>query len=153
MTTGYDEHFSFEELTDSENHPELVKQNREDAKKYINSGKRLSKLLGTVREILGEKPIKINSGFRNDKLNKAVKSISTKSKHLYFEACDFTPKNMTVKEAFDKLHQAHKEGKLPDLRQVLEEGSWLHLEVSMSVGDYLGFFLYDKKLNKKTKVA
>jgi len=43
---GYDEHFSFEELTDSEDHPELVEENREYAKKYLNYLVQLEKFLG-----------------------------------------------------------------------------------------------------------
>ena len=152
MVSGYSEHFSFEELTNSKKHKELVEQNRKDAMEFVNAGKRLSKLLETIRSILGGIPLSVSSGFRNKKLNIAVGSIAKKSKHMVFEACDFTPTNMTVREAFDKLHQAHREGKLPDLRQILEEGTWLHVEVAMSVGDYLGFFEYDKKLDRKTRV-
>lgn len=133
--------FTFEELTDSEEHPELVPQNRIDAKKYINAGKRLSKLLESIREILGNEPIKVNSGFRNAKLNKAVGSKSKNSKHTLFEAVDIKPSNMSIREAFNKLIEAKRAGKLGDLRKVLEEGGWLHIEVSMSQDDYRGFFV------------
>lgn len=138
---GFSKYFTFEELTDSEGHPSLVPQNRIDAKRYVNAGKRLSKLLETIRHILGDKPIKINSGFRNTKLNKAVGSKSTNSKHTIFEAVDIKPSSMTIQEAFEALIEAHKEGLIPDLRKVLQEGSWLHVEVSMNVDDYRGFFV------------
>jgi hypothetical protein len=138
---SFSKYFSFEELTDSAGHPEIVAQNRLDAKKYLLAGKRLSKLLESIRHILGDKPLKVNSGFRNSKLNKAVGSKSLNSKHTIFEAVDITPSNMSVKDAFNVLLEAHGEGLLPDLRKVLHEGSWLHIEVSMSVGDYRGFFV------------
>jgi len=141
MTEGYSKFFTFEELTNSEGHQELVKQNRADAMKFVNSGKRLSKLAESIREILGNKPLKVNSGFRNQKLNKAVGSKSTNSAHTRFEAMDVRPTTMSIREAFGKLKDAKEKGLLPDLRKVLEEGSWLHIEVSMKLNDYRGFFI------------
>lgn len=149
---GYSKYFSFKELTDSESHKKLVDKNREDAMKYINSGKRLSKLLESIREVLGDYPIKINSGFRNSALNKAVGSKSLNSKHTVFEAADIKPKNMTVREAFNKIKEAYDNGELQDLRKVLEEGSWLHVEVSMEVGDHRGFFVSNDGNKTFTKV-
>jgi hypothetical protein len=137
---GFSTFFSFEELTNSAGHPDLVSLNRTDAMRYINSGKRLSKLLESIRGILGNKPLKVNSGFRNEALNKAVGSKSKASKHTVFEAVDITP-SMPIKEAFNALMNAHRAGLLPDLRKVLHEGTWLHCEVAMSVGDYRGFFV------------
>lgn len=137
----FSKYFTFDELTDSEDHAHLVPLNRSDAKKYELAGKRLSKLLESIRHILGDKPIKINSGFRNARLNNAVKSKNAKSKHTIFEAADIKPLSMSVNDAFHVLMEARKDGLLPDLRKVLQEGSWLHVEVSMSVGDYRGFFV------------
>lgn len=141
MVSGYSKFFTFEELTDSKGHPKLVEENRELALKYVNSGKRLSKLCESIREILGGEAIKVNSGFRSPKLNTAVGSKATNSAHLRFEAVDLNILNMTEKQAFDKIKKAYEDGLLPDLRKVLMEGSWLHVEVSMKVGDYRGFFV------------
>jgi len=137
---GFSTYFSFEELTNSNSRPDLVTLNRTDAMRYINSGKRLSKLLESIRSILGNKPLKVNSGFRNEALNKAVGSKSKASKHTVFEAVDITPP-MPIREAFNALMNAQRAGLLPDLRKVLHEGTWLHVEVAMSVGDYRGFFV------------
>jgi hypothetical protein len=137
---GFSTYFSFEELTSSNSRPDLVPLNRTDAMRYINSGKRLSKLLESIRSILGNKPLKVNSGFRNEALNKAVGSKSKASKHTVFEAVDITPP-MPIREAFNALMNAQRAGLLPDLRKVLHEGTWLHVEVAMSVGDYRGFFV------------
>lgn len=152
-------YFTFEELTDSDGHPELVEQNRVEANQYLLAGKRLSKLMESIRAVWGNKPVKANSGFRGKTLNTAIyvaifmkQGLSRKeslkkaeerlSKHMIFEACDAKPpKGMTLDEAFDLLLQAHKAGLLPDLRKVLHEGAWLHIEVSMSAGDYRGFFV------------
>jgi hypothetical protein len=141
MELKYSPYFTFMELTDSTSHPELVEKNREDAIKYQNSGMKLSILLESIRHVLGDKPLKVDSGFRNEALNLAVGSKAINSKHTLFEACDIVPSGMSIKEAFAALMVAHKDGLLPDLRKVLQEGSWLHCEVSTSVGDYRGFFV------------
>lgn len=159
MVSGYSKFFTFEELTDSERHPELVEQNRKEAMLYVNSGKRLSKLLESIRHILGDKPTKSNSGFRGKALNKAIyveifmkqglhrkkaKQLAEAktSNHSKFEAVDLSPPSgMTVDQAFEKIKKAHKDGLIPDLRKVLHEGTWLHIEVSMYDGDYRGFFV------------
>jgi len=150
---GFSRFFTFEELTDSENHPELVPQNRIDAKQYTLAGKRLSKLLESIRHILGDNPIKTNSGFRNDALNLAVGSKAKASAHKRFEACDIKPSGMSIHEAFTALITAHRGGLLPDLRKVLQEGSWLHIEVSMSVDDHRGFFVSHDGNKTWNKVA
>lgn len=150
---NFSEYFTLKELTDSVSHPEMVAQNRLDAKQYLLAGKRLSKLLESIRHILGDKPLKVNSGFRNERLNKAVGSKSLNSKHTIFEAVDITTQNMPIKEAFTALMNAHRRGLLPDLRKVLHEGSWLHVEVSMSVGDYRGFFTSNDGNKTFVKVA
>lgn len=133
--------FTFEELTNSESHPELVPQNRIDAKKYLSSFNKLVALLEDIRRVLGNMPIKVNSGFRNYELNKAVGSKSSNSKHTLFEAADIVPSGMSIQDAFSKLIESHKNGALPTLRKVLQEGSWLHVEVSTTPGDYRGFFV------------
>jgi len=141
MSDGFSDFFTFAELTYSAGHPELVSQNRIYAKQYRLAGKRLSKLLESIRHILGDAPLKVNSGFRNIELNKAVGSKSQNSAHTRFEAADIVPSGMSIKEAFTALVMAHKGGLIPDLRKVLHEGNWLHIECSMSVGDYRGFFV------------
>jgi hypothetical protein len=137
----FSKYFSFEELTDSASHKELVPQNRLDAKKYLASGEKLSFLLEEVRDLLGGFAIPVNSGFRNNLLNKAVGSKSSKSKHMLFEAADISPKNLTIQQAFTVLMKARRDGKLKTLRKVLQEGTWLHIEVSTSANDYRGFFI------------
>jgi len=154
-------HFSFAELTNSAGHPELVSQNRIDAKKCRLAGKRLSKLLESIRHILGDKPITVSSGFRNEALNKAVgsrqdgKDGRKLSNHCKFEACDIVTQ-MPIKEAFNALMNAHRGGLLPDLRKCIIEqiGSrkWLHIEVTMKVGDYIGFLTTSDGVNY-TKVG
>jgi hypothetical protein len=149
---GFSKYATFEELTNSKGHPNLVEQNRIDAVRYQLAGKRLSKLLESIRHILGDEPLKITSGYRNIALNKAVGSIVTKSSHTRFEAADVIP-SIPIKEAFTALMNAQRGGLLPDLRKcIIEKNTWLHIEVSMSVGDYKGFLTTADGINY-TKVA
>lgn len=144
---GFSKHFTFEELTNSEDHQDLVPQNRKDAIKYVIAGKRLSKLLESIRHILGDNPIHVNSGFRNEELNKSVggvdkvvKGKKILSSHRRFEACDIVPE-MNLKEAFNALLMAHKGGLIPDLRKcIIEKNAWLHIETKMSIDDQTFFF-------------
>ena len=137
----FSKYFTFEALTNSIEHEELVPKNREDAKKFMKSGEKLSMLLEEIRGILGDMPIKVNSGFRNQPLNKAVGSKSKNSKHTLFEAADIKPSNMSVQQAFKLLMKARESGKLVQLRKVLHESTWLHCEVSTAPNDYRGFFV------------
>lgn len=148
---GFSNFFTFAELTFSEHHQDLVSQNRIDAKQYRLAGKRLSKLLESIRHILGDKPLKVNSGFRNIALNKAVGSIVANSSHTRFEAADIVPSGIPLKEAFNALMNAHRGGLLPDLRKVIiEKNAWLHVEVMMSANDaYKGFLTTSDGVNYK----
>ena len=157
---NFSPYFTFEELTDSQSHSDLVKLNRVDAIEFKVAGERLSKLLESIRHILGDHPIKINSGYRNEALNKAVggvdKIVNGKkvlSSHRRFEAADITPTDKPLKESFNAILRAYQGGLLPDLRKcIIEKGRWLHIEVSMSEGDYKGFLTTADGINF-TKVA
>lgn len=148
---GYSIFFTFNELTDSKNHPELVGNNRKDAMKFVNAGKRLSKLMESIREVLGNTPIDVSSGFRNRLLNIAVGSKAKNSAHQRFEAVDASKKDMTIDEMFKHLIEAHKAGLLPDLRKVIREDhkGICHIEVKMKADEPTSF--YTTKDNVKFK--
>lgn len=149
--TGYDKNFTFEELTNSSSHPELVEQNRKDAQQFVNSGKRLSKLLGSIRGIWN-KAIKATSGFRNKTLNLRVGSKAKNSSHQRFEAADLLPpKGMTLNEFFDGIMKAFKEGLLPDLRKVIREDhrGICHVEVKMDAKESTTFYITNDNKNFK----
>ena len=154
MTTGYDEHFSFEELTDSESHPEIVEQNRKDAILFVNSGKRLSKLMGSIRKIWN-KSIKVTSGFRNKTLNKAVGSLAKASAHQKFEAVDtLPPEEVSLNDFFIGIIKAYKDGLLPELRKVIREDhrGICHIEVKMNAKEETHFYTTnDNKAFKEVK--
>lgn len=139
---GFSLYFTLEELTNSVSHPEMVAQNRIDAKPFLLAGKRLSKLLESIRHILGDKPLKVSSAFRNPRLNKAVGSKAKSSTHMKFEAADIVPNGMSIKEAFSALLMAHKGGLLPDLRKAIREDhkGIIHVEVKMDINEKVNFY-------------
>lgn len=143
--------FSFAELTNSASHPELVSQNRIDAKAYRLAGKRLSKLLESIRHILGDKPLKVSSGFRNPMLNKAVGSKAKSSAHMKFEAADIIPNGMSIKEALMAILNAQRGGLLPDLRKAIREDhkGIIHVEVKMSNDEKTVFYTTNDNVNFK----
>jgi len=147
---SFSKFFTFDELTDSESKPNLVAQNRIDAKKFLLAGKRLSKLLESIRHLFGDEPIKVNSGYRNPVLNKAIGSIAKSSTHMKFEAVDIIP-NMLLKEAFNALISAQRSGLIPDLRKVIREDhkGILHIEVKMSVEEACHFYTTQDNKNFK----
>jgi hypothetical protein len=151
MTSGYSKFFTFKELTNSNSFPELVKQNRIDAMKFVNSGKRLSKLLESIRGIWN-KAINVTSGFRNTTLNIKVGSLAKNSAHQRFEASDLLPpEGMTLEEFFDGIFQAHKDGLLPDLRKAIREDhrGICHVEVKMNAKEVTNFYTTNNNINFK----
>lgn len=134
------EHFSFDELTDSENHPELVVANRVSAQIYLKQLKYVAATLEEVRAVLGV-PMKVTSGFRNPALNKAVGGSAT-SGHTLGLCADFRPIGMEVKEAFKLI----KENKhlCPSLKKCIYENikgsQWLHIESKTEVGQFTQFY-------------
>ena len=102
MTT----HFSFEELTNSESHPDLVPQNMADARRFEKQMRYTACTLEEIRNVLGV-PMKVTSGFRNNALNKAVGGSAT-SGHTKGLCADFQPIGLEISHAFDII-QANKD--------------------------------------------
>lgn len=128
---GFSKYFTFENMTNSISYPHTVEANRKEAMKYIRAGKRLSKMMESIRLFL-DVPMKESSGFRGKTLTKAGK-FAEGSTHTKFEALDCVPIGMDVDEAFEKIKaERHL---FPDLRRVILEKKggkeWLHLEVKM----------------------
>lgn len=139
--------FTFENMTKSTRHPEVVEQNRIEAQEYIKSGEKLSFLAEDIRLFLGV-PLIESSGFRGKTLTD-VGGFSKSSTHMRFEALDAVPKGMSVDEAFNKI-LANKE-RFPNLRKVIIEKvggkSWLHIEVKINENEKLSFYKTDDGKN------
>ena len=77
----------------------------------------------------------VNSGYRSDALNKAIKGSKT-SVHKIGAACDFEAKNGHNKELFDIMLKVLNEYDIP-YDQAIDEGnySWIHLGLKNNNGD------------------
>lgn len=64
-------------------------------------------LFEPIRELLGNKPIEITSGFRCSELNVAVRGVPT-SQHCKAQAIDFQPPTGTsIQDAFEKIRNSN----------------------------------------------
>jgi len=112
------EHFSVEELS----HTTTGIPN-ECPVSIAGNMARLAETLEGVRELLGV-PLKINSGYRCERLNTFVKGSRT-SAHLYARAADFVPVGMPISEAFERIR---KSGIVWD--QLILEPTWIHIGIA-----------------------
>ena len=115
------EHFTLEELTFSATAQRKQIDNKPPAE-VLDNMKRLAAGLEEVRAVLGNKPMRINSGYRSPKLNRAVGGARL-SAHMAGYAADFvcpdfgSPLKIVKALAatgiqFDKL---------------IQEGTWVHI--------------------------
>lgn len=115
-------HFTLEELTRSDKAAQLKNPNNPNEKERANL-KRLAATLEQVRDVLGQSPILISSGFRNERVNAAVGGSRT-SAHRYGLAADFTsPKYGSV---LDVCYAIRDSGIMFD-QLIYEYGRWVHL--------------------------
>ena len=119
--TKLSEHFTLEELTFSATAQRKQIDNKPPAE-VLDNMKRLAAGLEEVRAALGNKPMRINSGYRSPKLNRAVGGAHL-SAHMAGYAADFvcpdfgSPLKIVKALAatgiqFDKL---------------IQEGTWVHI--------------------------
>lgn len=95
------DNFTFYELTDSDEHPDLVDANREACTTAHRDQLRIlcEALLEEVRFEF-RRPVIILSGFRSDELNAAVNGSAT-SQHKLGQAADFFVKGVSVRRVYD----------------------------------------------------
>ena len=121
------EHFTLEELTLSATAARHGIENEPNDLERAHLSK-LAEVLETVRSILNNKPILVNSGFRNKELNKLVGGVPD-SAHLEGRAVDFhcpsfgSPRKIAL-ELKSKSHL------LPDgIKVLLEFDRWIHMRI------------------------
>jgi hypothetical protein len=114
------ENFTFEELTHTD-HREF--DNIPNEKELANL-QRLAEFLEQVKEVLGGKPIMINSAFRCAEVNKAVGS-SDKSQHRLGCAADIRVPSMTP----DEVVKAIIGSGLPYDQVIREFNRWTHVSI------------------------
>ena len=136
MTT----HFSFEELTNSESHPDLVPQNMADARRFEKQMRYTAGTLEEIRAVLGV-PLRVTSGFRNNALNKAVGGSPT-SGHTKGLCADIVPVGLNVSDAFKLIIE--NKAQCPSLKKCIIEkvrgSEWLHIETKTEANQPQQFF-------------
>ena len=118
--TNLTEHFTLEELTTT-SHREFDNTPDQD---QINNLVRVAGLLEQVKELLGGKPIMVNSGFRSPQVNASVGSKPT-SQHCLGCAADIRVPGMTP----DQVVQAIMASDIPYDQLIREFDSWTHISV------------------------
>lgn len=116
-------HFTIEEMTESSTAKAKDIDNTPSQEILAKLQKLIEAILDPLREWYG-KPIRVNSGYRCDALNKVVGSKANNSQHLYGEAADITAGS---KEENKKLFEYIKDN-LP-FDQLINESdfSWIHV--------------------------
>jgi hypothetical protein len=114
------EHFTLEELTRTDHRQFDNTPNDAEIANLV----RLAEFLEKVKEVLGGKPIIVNSAFRSAEVNRAVGS-SDKSQHRRGCACDFRVPGMTP----DEVVKAIVASDLKYDQCIREFNSWIHISI------------------------
>ena len=114
------EHFTLEELTITEHRQFDNTPNDAEVANLV----RLAEFLEQVKELLGGKPIMVNSAFRSAEVNKAV-GPSDKSQHRLGCAADIRVPGMTP----DEVVKAIIASDLPYDQCIREFDSWTHISI------------------------
>ena len=118
-------HFSLEELTVTD-HREFDNAPNDMEKNNLN---RLAALLEQVKEVLGGKPVMVNSAFRSKQVNDAVGSKDT-SQHRLGCAADIRVPGMTP----DAVVRAVIASGIPFDQIIREFDRWTHISVPNQPG-------------------
>ena len=114
------ENFTYEELTHTDHREFDNTPNEAEMANLV----RLAAFLEQVKEVLGGKPIMINSAFRSEEVNKAVGS-TDKSQHRRGCAADIRVPGMTP----DEVVQAIMASDLKYDQCIREFDRWTHLSI------------------------
>ena len=120
------EHFTLEELTHT-SHRQF--DNTPNDAELANL-RRLAEFLEQVKELLGGKPIMINSAFRSKEVNDSVGSKDT-SQHRAGCAADIRVPGMTP----DQVVRAVIASDLPYHQVIREFDAWTHISITPNEGD------------------
>ena len=120
------EHFTLEELTHT-SHRQF--DNTPNDAELANL-RRLAEFLEQVKELLGGKPIMVNSAFRSKEVNDSVGSKDT-SQHRTGCAADIRVPGMTP----DQVVRAIIASDLPYQQVIREFDAWTHVSITTNEGD------------------
>jgi hypothetical protein len=115
-------HFTLEELTASSSAVRLKLDNT-PTPEVVQALTRAAQFMEDVRQALGNKPVRITSGYRSPAVNRAIGGVST-SAHCFGHAIDFQcPSFGTPYEVCQRILQAG----LPFDQLIHEYGNWTHI--------------------------
>lgn len=127
----FSNNFTYEELVNSPTANRLKINNTPNKQQKESLRKLAVEILQVIRDEYG-KPLIVTSGFRCDKLNKAVGGAKN-SQHTKGEAADIRSVSDSVKdnkEIFDLVLQMIKEGKIKVGQLIDEYGyNWIHVSL------------------------
>jgi hypothetical protein len=135
-------HFKLSEMLDSGTGRSKGLSNDPSPEVIENLRKLCNEALEPIRAAVG--PLKVNSGYRSDAVNKAVGG-STTSAHSYGLAADLNPMKGTWKELMDKVLASGLK-----LDQIIFEHTWVHVgllhpKTKKMRGDKLSMFVVNGK--------
>ena len=151
------ENFMWHEFTKSQTATKLGLSNKPNAQERVNI-QRVAQWLEKLRALLAEKygkpiPIRITSGFRSERVNRAVGGSPT-SAHRYGLAADIQAIGLPIKQLAYDIFDFIQRGKLPKLDQMIREmphggGQWVHIGLSQGLhrGQWL-VYEWNSKLGK-----
>ena len=119
------EHFTLEELTFSDT-AERLGINNVPNEEALENLKRTAKLLESIRTLLRNNPLHINSGYRGPELNAKIGGAKT-SAHMEGRAADFTCNQVGIPLSLAKM--IYYSDLLQDIDQIIQEGTWVHVAV------------------------
>ena len=129
-------YFSFYELIKSNTADKNSINNTPHEEKIIRNIEELMNILDQLREEWGS-PIRVNSGYRCEKLNKLVGG-STTSSHLFGCAVDLVPSNGNIDDFFEFVKNYFLLNNIP-FDQIIDEYSgnshWVHIGLKNSKGE------------------
>lgn len=137
------ENFNLDELLYSSTGIRKGIDNTPGPEELANLRRLVMEALQPLRDELG--PIRINSGYRCPKLNKAVGGAPT-SQHMLGLAADFVPQELDLKAVFNWIRNSG----IPFDQLILEFGTWIHISVAPDGQRPRRQVLEAKKVNGRT---
>jgi|CXWL01.1.fsa_nt_gi hypothetical protein len=137
-------HFGLFELTKT-NNAALQSKNRFLTDAQLKKARELAALMEQIRTIMGC-AIDVHSGYRCPDLNAATAKAATKSQHMLFEACDWSPAGPdtveSIEAAFQKVLAAAKRGEIKFGQLIVEQANrgysksiWIHVSLGRPYRD------------------
>lgn len=126
-------YFTIEELSHSATAVQKGIDNTPDGDSHQNLTALVTELLDPVRKTWG-KPIRVNSGYRNQVLNKTVGGVTT-SQHTKGEAADITTGIPSENRKLFELITSMRKQNLVQFDQLIDEKNYQWLHVSYRKGN------------------